>query len=194
MNQFLKFKKDELIRSEGDLADGIYEIIEGSIIIKNIFQDGSEGVIKMLGKGDRFGDILIFSKHSFFPASIYALSPTTLLFTPTLDVFQKMKDVDYSQNLLFYVSEQAYALNNKVKLLNRSSIRERICYFLYTKYNEEKKLDLLLPMNRNQMSSYLNVNRPSLSRELIRMKKDGIIDFYLNSIRIIDINKLESYL
>ena len=37
----------------------------------------------------------------------------------------------------------------------------------------------------------MGVARPSLSRELISMKNDGLIDFNLKEIRILDLEKLE---
>ncbi len=41
------------------------------------------------------------------------------------------------------------------------------------------------------MADYLGVPRPSLSREMSNMKKDGIIDYNGNQIMIIDLIKLE---
>ena len=49
-------------------------------------------------------------------------------------------------------------------------------------------------MPREEMADYLNVTRPSLSRELSNMVKDGIIRNEGRDIVIIDQDKLESYL
>ena len=38
--------------------------------------------------------------------------------------------------------------------------------------------------NRQQMADYLNVERTALSKELSRMKKDGIIDYWKNSFKL----------
>jgi Mn-dependent DtxR family transcriptional regulator len=44
------------------------------------------------------------------------------------------------------------------------------------------------------MAELLNIPRPSLSRELIKMKQDGLIDFYKNRFKILDLKKLEKTL
>lgn len=44
------------------------------------------------------------------------------------------------------------------------------------------------------MAELLNIPRPSLSRELIKMKEDGIIDYHKNKLKIIDIDLLEECL
>ena len=40
-------------------------------------------------------------------------------------------------------------------------------------------------MTREEMADFLCVNRSALSRELSRMKRDGIIDFYRDTFRIL---------
>jgi Mn-dependent DtxR family transcriptional regulator len=45
-------------------------------------------------------------------------------------------------------------------------------------------------MNREALADYLNVSRPSMSRELSRMKQEGIIDYFKSSFSIIDPERL----
>ncbi len=49
-----------------------------------------------------------------------------------------------------------------------------------------------LSMNREQFASYLNVTRPSLSRELINMQEDGLIEVDRDMIKILDMDQLSS--
>ena len=39
-------------------------------------------------------------------------------------------------------------------------------------------------MDRSAMAEYLNIDRSALSRELSRMKADGILDYYKNQFRL----------
>lgn len=41
-----------------------------------------------------------------------------------------------------------------------------------------------IPFNRQQMADYLNLDRSALSKELGRMRKDGLISFRKNHFRI----------
>ena len=49
-------------------------------------------------------------------------------------------------------------------------------------------------MKRNEMATYLSVARPSLSRELSNMEKDGIIVIENGNIRINDYIKIQYYI
>ncbi len=51
----------------------------------------------------------------------------------------------------------------------------------------------LLPMNRGQLADFLNVSRPSMSRELSRMRDEGIIDYHMSTVKILDLEALKSY-
>lgn len=48
----------------------------------------------------------------------------------------------------------------------------------------------MLPMNRNELADFLNVTRPSLSREMSRLREEGVIDFHMESIKILQVDVL----
>jgi CRP-like cAMP-binding protein len=52
---------------------------------------------------------------------------------------------------------------------------------------------LLLNMNREELADYLGTTRPSLSRELMNMQEDGLIDVSRSRILINDREELEQY-
>lgn len=49
-------------------------------------------------------------------------------------------------------------------------------------------------MNRKEFAEFLNVSRPSLSREMSRMRDEGIIDFHMSAVKIIDLDRLKKHL
>jgi len=83
-------------------------------------------------------------------------------------------------------------MNQKVKVLGCASIREKIVRYLF----ERKNTDGTIRGNlvREEMAGYMNVTRPSLSRELGSMQKEGILEIQGRDIRIADWEKFEMYL
>lgn len=57
-------------------------------------------------------------------------------------------------------------------------------------FGTRDSLLIVMPMNRNQLAEFLNVPRPSLSRELRLMKEDGLIDYHRETVRILDLEGL----
>ncbi|XP_019890407.1 cAMP-dependent protein kinase type II regulatory subunit isoform X1 [Musca domestica] len=67
-----RFNTNDRIIKQGDVADGMYFIEEGTVVIK-MDQDGSEIEISKLGKGAYFGELALVT-HRPRAASVYAAS------------------------------------------------------------------------------------------------------------------------
>jgi Mn-dependent DtxR family transcriptional regulator len=52
--------------------------------------------------------------------------------------------------------------------------------YLNSLYIKTGKLDLHIPFDRQQLADYLSVDRTALSKELSKMKEDGLIDYHKN--------------
>ncbi len=83
-------------------------------------------------------------------------------------------------------------LNKKVKYLAIKGIRQKVSTYLYEQYRNTGSSNIVLSLNRNKLADFLNVSRPSMSRELCKMRDEGIIDFRLNSFRILDCETLKA--
>ena len=64
-------------------------------------------------------------------------------------------------------------------------MRGKISKYLYDQSKINSSKSFTIPLNRNEMADYLNVSRPSMSRELGRMSKENIISFSKNNFKIL---------
>ena len=96
------------------------------------------------------------------------------------------------KNLMSIFAMKAYNLSGKVRLLGCGSIREKIALYLIE--NQTASGQITKNPSREELSDYLNVTRPSLSRELGNMEKEGIIKLDGRKIIIVSQDKLEEYL
>ena len=49
----------------------------------------------------------------------------------------------------------------------------------------------MISMKRNELADFLNVSRPALSREMCRMRDEGVMKFHGNSIKIEELEALK---
>ena len=71
-------------------------------------------------------------------------------------------------------------------------MRKKIAKLIYDKYLEQGTTTVDLGMNRNEMAKFLNVSRPSMSREMMRMRdNDKIFEFRKGIIEIKDVEALK---
>ena len=73
-------------------------------------------------------------------------------------------------------------------------MREKLALYLLEEAKRNKSMAFNITLSRNDLAEYLNVSRSAMSRELSRMKEDGLIDYYKNSFKIINEEALKSFL
>ena len=59
-------------------------------------------------------------------------------------------------------------------------MRTRVLAYLSEQSVRAKSTDFEIPLDRQQMADYLNLDRSGLSKELSKMKSDGIIEYRKN--------------
>lgn len=197
-SRIVSYKQKELITIEKSTFSEIGVILEGEVaVIKENFA-GDRIFMSKLTAGDIFGEITIFANGEPL-ATIEPIVDTTILLLPSSRIVGICPNVCTGhsmliRNMLEVISRKAVNLNKKVEILSLKSIREKISTYLLEQYFEQGRLTFTIPLKRHELAEFLNTPRPSLSRELKKMKEEGIIDFYMNSFRIIDLAALKKSL
>ena len=164
---------------ESDISRSIGIVLEGRVLIKAYTLGGSNFTLNSIEQGQIFGDILIFSnEHNTFPGSLVTQGKTKIALIPNR-VFEKFlfNDNDLLRNFLRLLSDKSYELNYKSRLLSQDSVRDKILFYLFHQRRIQKSRTIYLNMTKEELANQLFVQRPSLSRELAKMKRDGIIDY-----------------
>lgn len=189
------FEKDQVIVLEGDECSFIGLILSGMIEVKKSSVSGKEYTITTLTQGDTFGEAVIFSSANTFPATIVSKTKTEIIFIPKHAIIEMCKKNEkFLYNFLNLLSDRILLLNTKLKENTLSTLRQKICNFLIEEYKKQKTTKLKLNFTKQELAKIFNVQRPSLSRELIKMKEEGLIDFWGKEIWIKDLEKIEEYL
>ena len=76
------------------------------------------------------------------------------------------------------LAERTLTLNNRIQILSKLTIREKVIMLLSEYKSVTGEPDIVLPFNRETMAIYLGVNQSALSRELSKMRDEGIITFH----------------
>jgi len=189
------YSKNQTIALEGDSCTSIGIVLEGTVEIQKIFLSGKILTINKMSQGDIFGEVIVFSKLKVYPSTIAASSKSVILFINRNDISRMCSmNTDVLMNFMGLLSGKILMLNNKIKNLSFDTLREKICSYLMDEYLKQKNKELILPLSRKEMAEYLGVQRPSLSREFINMKDEGLIDFERNNVTLLDIPAIEDYL
>lgn len=194
-SKVMNYSKNQAIALEGDECTSIGIVLEGSIEIQKIYLSGKTMTVNTLNQGDIFGEVIVFSKMKTYPSTIIASSKAKILFINKNDIVKMCSsNIEVLNNFMELLSNKILVLNKKIKNLSFDTIREKICSYIVDEYKKQKTQNISLPFSRKEMAENLGVQRPSLSREFMKMKEEGLIDFNRNIVTILDINSLEDYL
>ena len=98
------------------------------------------------------------------------------------------------ENFMMLLSDKVVMLNNKIKSISLKNVRQKVVDYILQEYIVQKQLVISLKMNKEEIASFIGIPRPSLSRELSKLRDEEIIKFDRNTITILDIEKLEEIL
>jgi CRP-like cAMP-binding protein len=193
--KIIEYERSDFIAIAGEEFRGIGIILEGDAMAYKENVAGTRVMMKLLEPGDVFGEIVAFSTQSGWPVTVEAQRQCKVLFISRERIVGECRQMcpwhrRIIENMLMVVSERALALSRKVEYLSIKSIRGKISTFLLEQHGKTGKTMFMLPMNRNELADFLNVSRPSLSREMCNMRDEGVIDFHKASVRIKDIEAL----
>lgn len=189
------YKKDDVIAIEEDDCNSLGIILSGTVEIHKPFPSGKIVTINNFEAGNVFGEALVFSGRHKYPATIISSSDTEIMYIEKDDIIKLMRTDDrVLNNFVSVLSNRILMLNDRITNLSYDSVRKKIANIILAEYTKQQNKLLTLPFCRKKMAELLNIPRPSLSRELMKMKEDGIIDYHKNRLKILDIDLLEECL
>ena len=90
------------------------------------------------------------------------------------------------RNLVRTISDKYFSLSRRIDLLVLKSLRAKVCAYLLSEAERAGSLTFSIPFSRIQLADYLNCDRSALSRELSQMQRDGLLDTYKSSFKLLE--------
>lgn len=182
------------IFEQGGLPTRLFLLLSGQVQICKDFTSGKRDVLYLVEPGNVFGEIFLFGDRKRYWYDAVAVTDVSVLEMPWDFFYHFCSNAcdhhkQLTQNMLEILSEDNFKITRKLHIISTSSLRERIAIWLIDSMNENSVVELR--MNREQLADFLGVARPSLSRELMRMQKDGLIEVSRKTIRICDRDAVE---
>lgn len=185
INQFFRkysmtsvtYNKGDFLALKNDPVHAIGIIESGEVVIE---EDGLKKT-----PGSTFGENLLFSVTNKYSSNIIATTTTQVLYLEKEELLAALST--YSkllQNYLSLLSQQAQSLGEHLQLLSQASLRDKIVAYVKSRYQGDKKVPI--GMTKESLAKYLNVKRPSLSRELIFMRLDNMLSTDRKYFHILD--------
>ena len=175
------FRPDDLIYDFSAPNNDAVGIVErGGAALIRIDEEGVSTVMEELGPGGVFGRTLAFASSSGDSMEVVCRTPCDVLF---IDYPHMLKRCEHAcghhsvlvQNMLRLMNDKAQALSQRVDVLSRRSIREKLlCYFRQLSKKAGSNT-FVLPFSLSTLADYIATDRSAMMRELKRLREAGIV-------------------
>lgn len=188
-----KYVKNETIFCAGDLINEIGIVLSGSVIIENIDLWGNRSILSRVERGEVFAETYALCRKPLMIDAV-CYEDAEILFID-LRAILDMKNDDAAwypkilKNLLIISANKNITLSNRIFCTSSKSVRSRVMTFLSAQAVKNDNMEFTVPFNRQQMADYLNLDRSALSKELCRMRNEGILNFHKNKFELYKIEQ-----
>jgi CRP/FNR family cyclic AMP-dependent transcriptional regulator len=193
----MKYKRGDIILQPTDVENNVYFISEGFVKVYSINNRDEQYVHLVYDSGEIFPLVWLINdgkRNVYYEAltncSIYALDKEV--------IGERAKvDAAFSYCLLQRVTEQFRVYADRVDNLEYKYASERLAYcllFLASRSGIKQGNDILLqaPITHQVLGSTINLSRESVTRELDKLVKKGLIEYQDRLIVIKDVEQLKS--
>jgi CRP/FNR family cyclic AMP-dependent transcriptional regulator len=193
------FHAGELLFSEGEPCHGLHIIARGKIRIFKTSLGGREQVLAINHPGESVAELPVFDGGPY-PASAMAVEDAEIAFISRRD-FQAycMEHPAVALKVLAVVGSRLRRLVGIIEELSFTTIRQRLISTLLRLAESEGKqtrrgIEFQLPASHQELANQLGTVRELISRNLMRLQAEGLLDVDAREIVVKDMKGLSALL
>jgi CRP/FNR family transcriptional regulator len=193
------FSACELLFSEGEPCNGLHIIARGKVRLFKTSVNGREQVLSVNVAGESVAEIPVFDGGPY-PASAIALEETEIVFISRRDFSAYcLEHPEVPLKVLTVVGARLRNLVGIIEELSFTTIRQRlISVLLKLAQSEGRKtargIEFQLPASHQELANQLGTVRELISRNLMRLQAEGLLDVDARQIVVKDVKGLNALL
>ncbi len=179
------YGKNNIIHFSGEVCRGLEVILSGHVSVERIDESGNLMTIAEFYCDELLGGNLLFSKSPYYPMTVTAKQATIIAEVDKERLLELFSDNPiFLRNYLEFVADHTSILGDRIKHYVGKTIRECVIAYLEHERRKQGMNSILLPITKKAWAERIGVSRTSLSRELSKMKKDGLIRYDAKTIEL----------
>ena len=176
------------ILGRGDQLEGLYTVFEGSLKLYMLSCSGDERVLRILRPGDTFGEAIMFNAIPS-PVFVESLSPVRLGYFPRRTIEKALgSNPKFTVSMLRSMSMIMSQLIRDLETCCLQNALQRTVNYLLREADAAPPphVEIQLPAAKAVVASTLNISAETFSRELHRLKDQGLIEINRRTIYLRD--------
>lgn len=179
------YKKGEYVLRQGEYIERLMILVQGKLHIQRDDYWGRRSIISIADAGEMFGESYAAPESGPLLNDVLAVEDSAVIFFDIKKLLTVCPAACTAhrtavQNLFFAISEKNRGLVRKLGYISARTTREKLISYLSDEAKRQGSSEFSIPLNRRQLADFLSTDRSALSKELCRMRDEGLLKFEKN--------------
>lgn len=170
-----RYAKGATLNNQRELCETLDIILSGCFITYSLAENGSAMQVFEFSKGQMLGANLLFGDSHVYPLTVYCATDGEILHVAKSAVSRFLRCYEFAMDFIVMLSQNSQRLNQKMRMSLHKTLRVNLMEYLSNLAVTQQTDTILLPISKKQLADHLGVQRPSLFRELKKLKEEGVI-------------------
>lgn len=176
-----RFHPGQIICTYGESAGEVGVLVSGEAELVRLDYAGNRTILERLETGGVFGESLAFTPTLGDCVEVVSAADSEVLFMEYSHIMKRCENAcahhsKLVQNMFRLVAEQTRRLSQRVEVLSRRSIRDKLMCWFQLRRLAAGADSFTLPFTLSALADYISADRSAMMRELKRMKEEGLVE------------------
>lgn len=183
------YPKGSHIFKKGEVKEDFYYLKKGSVKVYKIDPEGKRYIIASFNKPAIFGEVYAYLRKPYDFWAEADKDSEIFVIKDFRKLIMRTSSKNLRLNFIDILAKKSLKLSKKNQINSQANLKQKIAAFLL---DNEDEGQVHLSISREEWADYLATTRPSLSRSLSAMDKDGLIEVNDKEVNILDRKALEA--
>lgn len=185
-----RFRRGDIVAFEAENIQHIGIVLSGAVDMIKEDLWGNKTMLVRSRRNEIFGETFACGSDNLSVVTFLVSEDADVLFLPFNRVMHSCTMAcqfhhRLIENMVHIIADKNRDLMRKVEVVSKRTIREKLLAYLSIQAQIQESRYFEIPLGRIELAEYLCVDRSALTRELAKMKEDGLIDYDRNCFRML---------
>lgn len=174
------FRPGDIVYDLGGGRNMLGVLTDGAAVIERVDGKGERTILEHLEPGGVFGEMMMFRSAVDNSVMVRCAAPCCVSFLRSEAVLRRCEHAcechsRLVENLFRLVTDKATSLSERVEVLSRRSIREKLLRYFELQAAKNAGGTFFLPFSLSALADYISTDRSAMMRELKKMRQEMLV-------------------
>ena len=174
------FRPGDIVYDLGGGRNMLGVLTDGAAVIERVDGKGERTILEHLEPGGVFGEMMMFRSAVDNSVVVRCAAPCCVSFLRSEAVLRRCEHAcecpsRLVENLFRLVTDKATSLSERVEVLSRRSIREKLLRYFELQAAKNAGGTFSLPFSLSALADYISTDRSAMMRELKKMRQEMLV-------------------